>query len=518
MTSKRLYLILSLAAALRLFDLGVAQFWYDEAFTLWVSRLPLSSMLAALAGDVHPPGWYLLTWVMVHLGVRSEFAFRLPSVVLSLAGIWLAWRIAVRLEWPAPATFVALALMAVNPLQIFFGQEARMYALFQAEILLCVLAVLERRWKLLAVASVAALYTHNYALIYLPLVGMMGVCLEMVRPVLVGVGEFDGGPFYHQGTYADSKWTTPLDACQLRQMAIAIGAAFLAWLPWALVLSGQMSTVAGGYWIQPLTPGELVEVIYILVAGLSMTKEMFIVSMLVVFGALTLTIWRVVAEPQERPARTLALVHLAAAPISTVALASVVWKPILLFRGLIPSAPFMYLLMGWAFTRIRRSYQVYALALVAPVLLTGVWAGYVHNPKGKTEYKGVVSQVREQWQPGDVVYHAASSTMVGWEVYAPDLPQFKAPACDTWEARGGLSTTTQRALGIRELPFSELAGYKRVWLVMAEGPLTNACIGEQFDPLIAQATPVKIIQDDEVSTSGVWLYVPGQSKKTKTDS
>ena len=63
-------------------------FWYDEVFTLAVAGLPLGRMFMALAGDVHPPLFYLIEWFNIRL--FGPGALRLPAFLFGLG----AWR------WP----------------------------------------------------------------------------------------------------------------------------------------------------------------------------------------------------------------------------------------------------------------------------------------------------------------------------------------------------------------------------------------------------------------------------------
>src|SRR5512146_2707300 len=88
--------IFYVALVLRLIDLGTAQFWYDESFTLVLSRLPFVQMVQATAGDTHPPLYYLITWAVVHLLGSGEWALRFPSVIFSMVGLWLTWKISRR--------------------------------------------------------------------------------------------------------------------------------------------------------------------------------------------------------------------------------------------------------------------------------------------------------------------------------------------------------------------------------------------------------------------------------------
>src|SRR3990172_4757267 len=86
-----LVLIMALVIPLRILLLGNAALWYDETGAVWMATLPFARMLAATAGDVHPPLYMALLWVLVRLAGTGEAVVRLPSVIASVLSIPLAW-------------------------------------------------------------------------------------------------------------------------------------------------------------------------------------------------------------------------------------------------------------------------------------------------------------------------------------------------------------------------------------------------------------------------------------------
>ncbi len=128
------------AAALRLSTLDLQSFWYDEAFTPVHVLHP--SLGATLESVVHrentPPLWYALIWGWSRIFGTGEVALRLPSALAGVATVAVAWGIGAELAGRRVAIATA-ALVAVNPLFIWYSQEARAYGLF---VLLAALAML----------------------------------------------------------------------------------------------------------------------------------------------------------------------------------------------------------------------------------------------------------------------------------------------------------------------------------------------------------------------------------------
>ncbi len=164
-----------LAAVLRLATLDVQSFWYDEAFT------PVHVLHASLAATwrafVHtentPPLWYLVVWAWSRVAGTGEVALRLPSALAGIATVGVAWGIARELSGRR-AAILAAALVACNPLLVWYSQEARAYAFFVLFAALamwcCVRAAREptpRRLALFALSGAAALLSHYFAVFLL---------------------------------------------------------------------------------------------------------------------------------------------------------------------------------------------------------------------------------------------------------------------------------------------------------------------------------------------------------------
>ena len=140
-TTIALVLLVVAGGLLRFWALGASRFNYDESFTAMAGRLPLGQMFAFLrAHDSHPPLDYLLHAPFARAGV-SEFWFRAPSALLSLAALALfaGW-----MRSRGRLGVIATALMAVSTFQVVHGREARMYA--ELELLGVAIAMLATAW------------------------------------------------------------------------------------------------------------------------------------------------------------------------------------------------------------------------------------------------------------------------------------------------------------------------------------------------------------------------------------
>ena len=166
--------LLALGALLRFVTLGDQSLWFDEAATWELTRLPFGEMLGALPHrESNPPLFYVLEWLTTRAFGDSEFALRLLSAAAGTALIAVAHALG-RQVGGARVALAAAALVAVNPLLVWFSQEARSYelvALTSALALLLFLRALDDdRPRLLAwwaLLSALALASHYFAVFVL---------------------------------------------------------------------------------------------------------------------------------------------------------------------------------------------------------------------------------------------------------------------------------------------------------------------------------------------------------------
>lgn len=123
-----LLVLVLLAAALRFYRLDAQSFWNDEGNSARIAERPLALILEGAAGDIHPPGYYLLLHVWRAVAGQSEFALRSLSAMAGVALVALAYRLGREL-FGSTIGLQAAWLGALAPLAVYYSQEARMYAL-----------------------------------------------------------------------------------------------------------------------------------------------------------------------------------------------------------------------------------------------------------------------------------------------------------------------------------------------------------------------------------------------------
>jgi hypothetical protein len=499
MTKKSLAIIFSIAAFLRLAFIWVAPAWYDESFTLILSRLPFDRMLAAVAGDVHPPLYYLLIWPLGQLHA-PVWVLRIPSALLSLASMWIYWNILLAFEPRSRVRRAALVLMAIMPIQLYYAQEARMYALLEFLVLAAFWAMLYRRWGWFCLAGILMLYTQNYGLFY-----FATLCLvALIRNFKARTRIFQAG-------------------------ALA-GAVYL---PWLLVLRSQMDNIQGSYWMQMTGPGMPLRVLFEVLFMPQGNAVLQIPLMLAGYGWLFAALLYALLHRTDNLATTCWMAFL---PFGLAVLVSMIWQPVLHYRPLIAISPFLYLLLarpidslmdkvegsypyltvgkdGHAICKDRLfSYYepnwrktLYAAIFILPLILVCDVMLYAYAVQNKTMdgSQPYMVYIRQHWQPGDIVYHFGDDSWVNMTPYTTDLPNSRAPGCAI--TKGGLSASTRSAIGMQIVPLEDLT-YTRAWLIWDDTPLDPYCSNGLIANLgLDPRKPVLVGIDNEYIYSGLWL-------------
>ena len=187
----------ALAAAVRFSTLGLQSYRHDEAVTagrVLVAGLS-QSMHQVWSGESTPPLYYFLAWLWMHPFGVHEAGLRSLSALFGTATVPVAYLIGRELIGRR-AGLVTAAIVAVNPMLVWYSQDARAYALLVLLSAAAFLFFLRARrtgagrdlaWW--AVFSALALATHYFAFFPLAIEAVwLLVTARRARPVLLAIG------------------------------------------------------------------------------------------------------------------------------------------------------------------------------------------------------------------------------------------------------------------------------------------------------------------------------------------
>lgn len=120
--------VLLLAAYWRFHQIETQSFWHDEGNTLRLVQRDIDPLIEAVRPDIHPPGYYLVLKGWTSLVGETEFGLRSLSAVWGILTVLFTYALGTKLYEAKAAGLLAAVLVAANSFQVYYSQEARMYA------------------------------------------------------------------------------------------------------------------------------------------------------------------------------------------------------------------------------------------------------------------------------------------------------------------------------------------------------------------------------------------------------
>lgn len=404
-----LILALLLAAFLRFYRLDAQSFWNDEGNAIRAAQRPIPLVIAAAAGDIHPPGYYLLLHFWRIPTGDSEFAVRSLSVYIGLLTVALTGRLGRRMLGAEIGAGAAM-LAAFAPLAVYYSQEARMYALL----------------GLLAAASTDllwSLYRRPRPVLFLlyPLIAAAGLYTHYVFAfVLLAHNLAFLGWWVRQRA---GRWGLLLRWAFLQAATVGL---YLPWLPQMLMDRGWPSA-GRGYTLG----AAMLDVFRALAVGV--TLEMSQARPILVGAGLLLLLGLWPRRGTVAATLTLALWFLL--PLALI-FALDLYKPAYL-KFLLAVLPPFHLLLAAGIGRIAYSvlrarntqyamrYIPYALVLF---LLPSLRNLYFNPTYARDDYRQLAADIGSLGRPGDgIILNAPNQWEVFTYYYRGDLPIYPAP-------------------------------------------------------------------------------------------
>ncbi len=436
-----LCLVLLLAAGLRFYNLDAQSFWNDEGNTARLVERPVALILEGAAGDIHPPGYYLLLHAWRALAGETEFALRAFSAFCGILTVALAAALGRRAGgwW---TSLGAALFAALHPLAVYYGQEARMYALLGLASALVLWAGIH-------------LFATSYRTARIPLLRIVGlgaaVALGLYTQyafvfVLVGLNLAFGAAWLLR---------RPLSRRAPLLWAGAHLLGGLAFLPWAPI------AVRAAGWRPPDldASGAATALGRTLVVGVTLPENAGTATSILLAIAALLLLLSALARPRDRfaawaaasaaliPPALIAALDLYRPAYLKFLMASIAPLGVVLALPLTTrkrSTPIPHLLttrplpVGGDYIKerllLRGSAALLLLALL-PAQLTSLRHLYSDPAYARDDYRALAAHVAAEGRPGDAVILSAPNQ---WEVftyyYPGPLPVYPAPYRPTEDA------------------------------------------------------------------------------------
>ena len=384
---------LALGVFMTFFRIGADSYWYDESYSVAAARHPLSEMIPIIAGDSHPPLYYMALRAVTLIAGDSTAATRSLSAlgILALASLGF---FGVRNVWGNRGGLAFALLALVTPMSIAAARETRMYtwlAFFVTATVLQGSFALsrgrKRDWALLAALTLGAAYTHYY--------GLMAVSiywLILLATVAVRAREADGKK-------------------RLVSALVTAGVTVAAYLPWVMAMLRQAARVHENYWIPKPDLSAVVRALgYPFMQRFAWGFNPYATAVLLVVLALgAFAVIRSVSK--KRPDAFLLATALAVYALTFVAAycVSLAFKPIFYERYFTGVMGLLILcLAAFASGFKRPTLSAVAVAVYALVALPTLVRVYTEEINGPLDL--VATDLKPLVKPGDVFVHGSEHT------------------------------------------------------------------------------------------------------------
>lgn len=267
-----LILILTFGAILRLYHNTDISLWHDEAFSALLIKYSWGEMFYRIGLDVHPPAYYIFLRLWHYIFGDSLWALRGFTVFFGVATIWAVWAFVKTAFKNEKAALWASLLVAINPFQIQYATEARMYTMgaFFAVLAAYFLTKALRQQKQLFQESLVHMpdLPQNLALRKSMLLNYLGFILCMIvliythyyllfTAAAIGFYGLVYLYFHHEGGVRKYFW-----------LLLSVGLVGLSYVPWLKTFLFQYRQVGAGYWIPPMDRWSIPSTLWTLLVGI----------------------------------------------------------------------------------------------------------------------------------------------------------------------------------------------------------------------------------------------------------
>jgi 4-amino-4-deoxy-L-arabinose transferase-like glycosyltransferase len=448
-----LFMVLVIAICIRLIGINTRPIWYDEAFSLLISRAgppavlegTLSIETSSASADIHPPAYYFLLWGWIQLFGSSIISGRCLSILISLGTIIFIFFLSRELFDDRAALMAGLGA-ALFPFQVHYSTEIRMYSLLAFWLTLAVFAFWKGRksgkwywWVIFAIAAALGQYTHNLAVFFLIPLASTGLILK--------------------------DWKT------VRRTLLAGLGAVVLYLPWLIHIPAQFSKVQQNYWIERPTVASVFNLILSYITNLPLLNGLLLPGLLISVFCVVLAAFQTFrAFKQKIPGYKVGLwlAFLSFAPPLLLWLFSQ-WRPVYLERALLPSHAIFCIWFAWALlhTMLPKIVRFVVIGLTLIGAALGIYEHLTYVGAPYAPYQAMTTSLAKRVKPGDLILYSTKISYLPALYFNQTLPQVFI-IDEPGSKSDNLAPATRAVLHLNEAPDirSATQGVSRLWFVI----------------------------------------------------
>lgn len=494
-----LFLIILLGTFLRLYNLGIESFWFDEIYTVHQVSQDSQTLIHQLIiqGDLTRNAiYYLLAhfWVLPY-GV-TEVSIRSLSALFGVLSIGMMYLVGNAL-FGTQVGLLSSFLMAISTFQIQHSQDARFYSLFVLLTLVSlyfyILAIKTKQlwlWIISSLINILLFYTHTYAIFVF--------AVEYIHYFI----------YWKNNKDALIQWVT--------SQTLLIFTIVVGFIPMLREEGSVVGLSKGLAWITVPSFRDLLRTVYGYLfpqnyqhSWLFISASFFAATVFFIIGIFSFNIRRIrnrsfaelrnwVRNTQFLPPISSELILVAIwliFPVMLPFIYSRLFSPIFADRYMICAAPAFYLLIAIAILRVSRVIPIsLSLGALMIVIIPGLQDYYVSDIN--EQWREVGAYVQENGYPNDVI------------VIAPDANGYQTKSFD-WYYQGalpscGISSIIDKEQEIARILADCTMTHDRFWVVM-RGPPEVVSRFKSFI-LNPNLTTIQLINERHFVEISVYLF------------
>lgn len=448
--------------ALTLSRLTLPSVWFDEGYSMYLMRYDLTDLTHYTAIDVHPPFYYYLLKGWTSLFGNSVAACRSLSVVLGVVVLVLIYLLIKNL-FNRKSASLATFLVAISPMFVRYGIEARMYMLVLVIAILAVFAFYnllhtgKRRWAVaMGMLMSLGMWTHYFT-------AMIWLSFWVYRFIY----------FYRRGLRGKRLFRNYFDANWIIAHVVAIG----MYLPWMPVALGQTKTLTSGFWISDVNIGTLLGYIaeFFTFSKLQDATNWLVPAIYTGIVLASYSICRLVKKAKGSQSDNLLLVlTLAIAPVVILMLLSLPpLEPVFVSRYVLISTVFLVIVITLSFSLDKIKPKLALATIIVTVGLFCVGNINVYQMASYDNYfyygtiKDIMAQVKEDEDGGSPIIAPENYAYYEAAAYedAPNPVRFLLePLENNYTGSLMMQRDDKFGLGIKDLD-DYLKQNNRVWII-----------------------------------------------------
>lgn len=478
-----LIIIFLIGVILRVQGINKTAIWFDESITIYMARMPLLNMIKTTQLGFNPPLWEIIVWANFKIFGESIFSLRLPSLVSSIASMWVVLKILSHFEFSYWTKVAVIFFVALIPYNLWLAQDGRVYSLLSLLYLTAFWFTLQKRW-LGVISSVGLiLYAHTF------------------------------GSFFVSAIYLIAIFQDPTN---WKKITLLFSVSLITFIPWLFVIVNLTSSNSS---LPPMTTLSILDSLssiyfaktipspyglFIIPLILS-TIVIGIASILVNFASFILktgvrNLFRHEKHIQDLNLRFAQLSILSLFPFFIMVSIGLFWKNLIYYRPLSPLViPSIFWMVYLFFLYSRKIIQLTILISWLFFTLIGLlnW-----NPTVKGGgIDNIATYIKTHWQEGDIIYHATATTYLPFSHYLSSKPTF---LLNENLPESLLSNDLQKAFGLNKISIESIA-YERIWIIYAIDPDLTTKAKYRMDELLTNAKFIQEISVWHFSPIQVWI-------------